>query len=227
MLHNFYNNTVATPRRAAPTERRKAPWGEKAAPAACCPTRMPRWFCGREPAWKFFSAPLMESRCYFTSTISKDSLEEVGLQVWDTEGECSCTLAPPPPAPPPQRIYFCGRPGALPQSPLPPEYPAWAARIAPALSSPAQAPTESCKAAMACATLAVSSHAFQAGTLHLPPAGACPPALPWADPPPPPPLPAPGRGLALFRLPSLAAGMLLLQHHPAPRCHAARRQRLP
>lgn len=72
---------------------------------------MPRWFCGREPAWQFFSAPLLETKCYFTSTISREALEGAGLTVWESEPECGCTPAPPPPAPPPQTIYFCGRPG--------------------------------------------------------------------------------------------------------------------
>eukprot|EP00967_Tisochrysis_lutea_P087239 scaffold123301_cov25-Tisochrysis_lutea.AAC.1 len=72
---------------------------------------MPQWFCGREAAWQFFSAPLMPERCYFTSTISASTLLAAGLRVWPSEAECSCSLHPPPPSPPPQKIYFCGRPG--------------------------------------------------------------------------------------------------------------------
>ena len=70
---------------------------------------MPLWFCGKRSAWHFFAAPLNPTRCYFTSTISQDALEQKGLVVWQDKHQCDCTPAPPPPASPPAAIYFCGQ----------------------------------------------------------------------------------------------------------------------
>ena len=69
------------------------------------------WFCGKPQVWSFFSAPLLPTRCYFSATISRESLEKAGVTVWDSEDDCSCIPAPAAPPPPPgSAIFFCGLP---------------------------------------------------------------------------------------------------------------------
>lgn len=65
------------------------------------------WFCGVADVWPFFAAPLVPTQCYFSATIRREELEPRGVQVWESQAECSCIPAPPPP---PGRIYFCGLP---------------------------------------------------------------------------------------------------------------------
>ena len=63
---------------------------------------MPVYFCGKAEVWHFFSAPLIPTRCYFSATITRAELEQVGVQVWADEDDCSCVPSPPP-------VYFCGQ----------------------------------------------------------------------------------------------------------------------
>jgi hypothetical protein len=67
------------------------------------------WFCGVQASWEFFSAPLIPTRCYFSATLTKATLNGAGVQVWDSEAGCDCIPQPPPPSSPPSTIYFCGK----------------------------------------------------------------------------------------------------------------------
>ena len=68
------------------------------------------WFCGVEPAWQFFAAPLLPLRCYFSAALTREELEEAGVTVFDSKDACNCIQPPPAPASPPAAIYFCGLP---------------------------------------------------------------------------------------------------------------------
>ena len=68
------------------------------------------WFCGLEPTWQFFAAPLLPLRCYFSATLKQSDLDAVGVRTFADESECDCIPPPPAPASPPSEIYFCGLP---------------------------------------------------------------------------------------------------------------------
>ena len=68
------------------------------------------WFCGVEPTWQFFAAPLLPLRCYFSASITRSDMEAAGVRIFDTEDQCDCIPSPPAPASPPSEIYFCGLP---------------------------------------------------------------------------------------------------------------------
>ena len=92
------------------------------------------WFCGTEPTWKFFAAPLLPLRCYFSATLKRSELEDVGVTVYAKEAECDCIPSPPAPASPP-------RPSVAPVVAAPAS-PAVASVLDAALPAPPLSPTQ-------------------------------------------------------------------------------------
>ena len=60
------------------------------------------WFCGVEPTWRFFDAPLDEEKCYFSTTITRAALAALNVTVYADLPKCECATSPPlPPSLPP------------------------------------------------------------------------------------------------------------------------------